>query len=256
MSLEVDGRVNAILEQLMQLALGNLYVYLEHSGQGDALDAIIESINMLTEELRNSRASLRSANEKLRRNEKLSTMGQLCGSVAHELRNPLGAIKNAAFFLRMAIDVKDPEVKETLDIIEREVQSSEAIISNLLDFSRPKLGSRMKVDINALLNECLTKLTVARNIEIVRQYDNSLNMILADPDQLKQAFTNIIQNALQAMVEKNHGSLMLSTERSGPDGIAISISDNGPGIPPDIQAKIFEPLFTTKSKGIGHRKYN
>ena len=189
------------------------------------------------------------AQEKLVRSEKLAVLGQLAGGMGHELRNPLGAIKNAAYFLNMALEEPEPEVKETLDILEKEVATSERIISSLLGFARPKPPIRRKVDINEVIQEALYHVTVPKNVKVVTQPGESLPAILADPDQLGQAFSNIIVNGIQAMPEG--GQLAVKSEASNQEWVTISFADTGVGIPKENLQKLFEPLFTTKAKGIG-----
>lgn len=192
---------------------------------------------------------LREAQEQLVRKEKLAILGQLAGGVGHELRNPLGSIKNAAYFLKMALEKPDSEVKETLEILNKEVATSEHIISSLLDFARPKLPTRHKVEINDLLQETLSRTTVPEKIKVVSKLDESLPQILADPEQLSQVFRNLILNALQAMPDG--GQLEIRSEVSPPAQVTISFADTGVGIPEDNLKKLFEPLFTTRAKGIG-----
>jgi signal transduction histidine kinase len=192
---------------------------------------------------------LRDAQEQLVRQEKLAILGQLAGGVGHELRNPLGAIKNAAYFLNMALEQPGPEVKETLEILEREVATSERIISSILDFARPKPPSQRKVDVNDVVQEALSRTTVPQNVEVVSQPDKGLASILADPQQLGQAFANIILNAIQAMPQG--GRLVVKSEVPSPGWVAVSFADTGAGIPEEDLGRLFEPLFTTKAKGIG-----
>ena len=192
---------------------------------------------------------LRDAQEKLVSREKLAVLGQMAGGVGHELRNPLGAIKNAAYFLNMVLEEPEPDVKETLEILETEVTTSERIISNLLDFARPKSANLQKVDVNDVVQEALSRAAVPENIEVVSHKDEALPTILADSFQLGQAFSNIILNAIQAMPEG--GQLALKSETSGPEWVAVSFADTGVGMPEETLGKLFEPLFTTKAKGIG-----
>ena len=192
---------------------------------------------------------LRDAQEQLVRSEKLAVLGQLAGGVGHELRNPLGSIKNAAYFLKMALEKPEPEVKETLEILNKEVATSEHIISSLLDFARPKPPTRHKVEINHLLQEALSRTKVPEKIKVVSKLDKSLPQILADPEQLGQVFRNLILNAIQAMPDG--GQLEIRSEVSPPAQLAISFADTGVGIPEDNLEKLFEPLFTTRAKGIG-----
>jgi PAS domain S-box-containing protein len=192
---------------------------------------------------------LREAQEQLVHQEKLAVMGELAGGVGHELRNPLGAIKNAAYFLNMVLEEPEPKVRESLEILQKEVATSERIIGSLLDFARPKAPIRRKVEINEVLREALSRSTVPEDIEVVTQHDGGKAAILADSDQLVQTFGNIILNAIQAM--PYGGQLTIKSETVSLDSIAISFSDTGVGIPEETLERLFEPLFTTKAKGIG-----
>lgn len=192
---------------------------------------------------------LREAQERLVRRERLAALGQLAGNVGHELRNPLGAINNAVYLLRLLLPAPDPQVQETLEIIESEVARSEKIISSLLSFARRELPAFERVELNRLVLEALSHLQVPENIQISRQLDTALPPILADPIQLVQAFGNILLNAIQAMPEG--GRLTLKSEAIEDRQVAVSIQDTGVGIPPANLERIFEPLFTTKAKGIG-----
>ena len=192
---------------------------------------------------------LQDAQVRLVRSEKLAVIGQLAGGVSHELRNPLGAIKNASYFLNMAIEQPEQEVKETLEILEKEVATSERIISSLLEFARPKPATLQNVHINEVIEESLCRVTVPENVKVVRHLDETLPIILADPGQLGQVFINIILNAIQAMPEG--GQLVIKSEVPGPKWVDVSFTDTGVGIPKENMRKLFEPLFTTKAKGIG-----
>jgi len=187
--------------------------------------------------------------EQLRRSEKLAVLGQLAGGVGHELRNPLGAIKNAAYFLNMVLEKPKPEVKETLEILDEEVASCEHIISSLLDFTRQKPPTRRKIDIEDVIQRTLSHMRVTERVEVVSQLEKAVPPILADPDQLSQVFGNIILNAIQAMPEG--GQLVIKSSVPEPGWIAISFADTGVGIPAEAMTKVFEPLFTTKAKGVG-----
>ncbi len=187
--------------------------------------------------------------EQLIRREKLAMLGQWAGGVGHELRNPLGAIKNAAYFLKMVIEEPEPEVKEMLEILEKEVAASDRIISSLLDFARPKPLIQQEVNIDDIVIEALSHVTVPENVEIVRQLDETLPAISADFDKLGIVFGNFIRNAIQAMPDG--GKLSVKSEMPSPEWVAVSFTDTGVGIPEENRSKLFEPLFTTKSKGIG-----
>ena len=200
--------------------------------------------------------------ERLLRSEKLAVLGQLAGGVGHELRNPLGAIKNAAYFLHMVLEKPEPDVAETLQILDREVDNCERIISSLLDFAQPRELALRQVHLPEVIEEALARTTVpnlpaqAGNVEVLTRYAEALPLITADPDQLGLVFGNLILNAVQAM--PGGGRLTITaayveggTVRNPQSAIRIQVSDTGVGIPEEHLGKIFEPLFTTKAKGIG-----
>ena len=187
--------------------------------------------------------------EHMVRSQELAVLGKLARGMAHELCNPLGAIKNAAYFLNMGLEEPKSEVKDALEILERNIARCEKIISNLLAFSSKKPPTRRKVDVNETVREALSRITMGDNVEVESHLDEALPAIQADPDQLAQAFGNIILNAIQSMPEG--GNLVVKTKVARPDWMAISFTDTGAGIPKDDLKKVFEPLFTTKAKGIG-----
>jgi PAS domain S-box-containing protein len=187
--------------------------------------------------------------QKLRTTEKLAALGELAGGVGHELRNPLGAIKNASYFLNMTLDQSDPEVQETLGILEREVATAEGIITSLLDYARARPPMRRKVNVNEIVRQALSRVDIPQSISVVDELDSSMPPVMADPAQLLQVFTNIALNAVQAMPGGGH--LTLHTEARGDDWTAVSFTDDGVGIAPEDRDKLFEPLFTRRAKGIG-----
>jgi PAS domain S-box-containing protein len=208
-------------------------------------------------ERKKTEKALRDAQEELVRKENLAMLGQLAGGVGHELRNPLGAIKNATYFLNMALEDPEPQVKEAVGILDKEVTTSEKIITSLLDFAQRKPPSRGKVDVNEVVQKALSRTTVPENVEVVSQLDEPLPTIMADPDELCQAFGNIILNAIQAMTSLSSvktpegGTLTIKTKVDSPQWVAVSFTDTGGGISREKLGKIFEPLFTTRAKGIG-----
>lgn len=187
--------------------------------------------------------------ELLVHSEKLAVVGQLAGGVGHELRNPIGAIKNSVYFLNMVLEKPEPEIKETLEILEKEITTSERIISSLLDFAHTRPPIKQKVNINNIIQDRLTCAKIPKNIKLTGKLHKELPDILADPDQLRQIFSNIILNAIQALPKG--GKLIIKSKTLSPKWVIVSITDTGIGISKDTMGKLFEPLFTTKAKGIG-----
>ena len=191
----------------------------------------------------------KQAEDALRRKEKLTVLGQMAGGVGHELRNPLGAIKNAIYLLNMALEEPEDEVKESLKIIDEEVTTSERIISSLLDFARPRPLNLSETIISDIVQSAQKYITVPDKIVVINNLDKNLPSIIADPEQLTQIFRNIILNGIQAMHEG--GQMVINVKTENQTWLVITFTDSGEGISEENLGKLFEPLFTTKAKGIG-----
>ncbi|MBW2184721.1 MAG: PAS domain S-box protein, partial [Deltaproteobacteria bacterium] len=209
-----------------------------------------EARNTLERKVEERTRELKEAHETLVRKEKFAVLGELAGGVSHELRNPLGVIKNSIYFLNMKMNTfKDEGVKENLKILSREITTANKIISDLLDFTRDKTPVRLEVNLNQLVEEMLLKSSIPANIRVITELTEHMVPISIDPTQVAQVFINLIENGLQAMAEGG-GTLKVSTS-VGDNTIDVIFADEGCGIPKDNLDKIFDPLFTTKIKGIG-----
>ncbi len=175
-------------------------------------------------------------------------MGQLASGVGHELRNPLAVINNALYMLRLQKNSKDKVTREYLDIIDQEVAASNKIITDLLTFARVKPSNQSPTDMHALLDPILKKFPPTENVSVKINLAQNLPHIWVDSQQIEQVLANLITNAYQAMPEG--GSLEINAKTTG-NALQLDIKDSGVGIPPENLEKIFEPLFSTKTKGIG-----
>jgi PAS domain S-box-containing protein len=191
---------------------------------------------------------LREAQDQLVRQERLALMGQLAGSIGHELRNPLGVISNAIYYLKMAQPDANDTIREYLDIIEKETRTSDKIVTDLLDFTRIKSLDRQAVAVSELVRQSLERYPVPPSVELTLEMAPNLPPVYADPQHILQVLGNLTVNACQAM--DNVGKLVISAAAQS-DMIRIAVQDSGVGIPPENMKKLFEPLFTTKTKGIG-----
>ncbi len=192
--------------------------------------------------------------EQLIQSEKMSAIGQLVSGVAHELNNPLAGI---SAFAQLLLTEKrfPPDQRTAAEMIYAEARRASRIVQNLLTFARQHKPERTSTSLNQVLDDALElrgyELRV-RGIEVVRDYDEDLPETMADAHQLQQVFLNLITNAEQAM-EKRQGNtqrLTVSTRRAG-NVIRIEVEDSGPGIPPNLLERIFNPFFTTKPTGSG-----
>lgn len=197
---------------------------------------------------------LRENEERLIQAEKLTSLGQLAASIAHEINNPLAGVLVYTKLLSKKIASDNFEKKEVLDQlskIETEVGRCSGIIRNLLDFARQSMPTLRPVDVNQVLEQVLSLVghqAQLQKVEVVKEFRPSLPPVLADFNQLQQVFTNLTLNAIQAM--PNGGTLRLRTSVVDSE-VRVDVQDTGCGIPKENFKKLFTPFFTTKEKGKG-----
>jgi PAS domain S-box-containing protein len=202
------------------------------------LETLIEE---RTEELSETQA-------KLIQREKMAQLGQLARGIAHELRNPLGVISNAVYYLKTPHAQNDGTTREYLNIIEIEVNRSEKTITDLLEYSREPVPIFEKTDIGELLQEILGGLPTPDSIRITTKVDGSAPAAQIDSRQIGMVLNNLLTNAYQAMPEGGNLDIEISQLD---DHVRLAIHDTGSGIAAQNIQTIFEPFFTTKPKGIG-----
>lgn len=193
-------------------------------------------------------AELERAREELVRQTRLAAIGQVSASIAHELRNPLGSVRNAVYYLKRHTTKEDATVAEFLDVIDDEVSASDRIIGDLLEMTRAKAAAKRRFDLAELVNEVCFRAKDAEQISCRIDAEPDPFEVHADPDQLRQVIVNLVDNAVQAM--GGRGQLHVHMAR-GNDCDIVSFCDTGPGIPLDARESVFEPLVTTKAKGVG-----
>lgn len=180
--------------------------------------------------------------------ERLATLGWIAGGVAHELRNPLNVVKTSVYYLLNARSPTPEKVAEHLDRIERHVEQADGVITALADFARMPLPEAQTFDVGDCLSDALDQVALPASIEISLEGIDRLPNVCADPGQIRIVFSNLIRNAAEAMA--GAGRLSLAGRADG-DHAEIVVSDSGPGIPPERLARIMEPFFTTKPRGLG-----
>jgi two-component system, NtrC family, sensor kinase len=198
------------------------------------------------------RRELEETQAQLLQAEKIASLGRLSAGVAHEINNPLAGILIYAELLERQLKNADFDREYLTEIISQTLRCQQ-IVTRLLEFSRQSLGQRTHFDINGIILRCIDLIShqaIFHNIEVKTELNAELPQIMGDPGQLQQVLTNLLLNAADAM--QGQGKITV-TSRPNPshDGIILTLTDTGPGIPPDIQDKIFEPFFTTKAPGKG-----
>ena len=199
-------------------------------------------------------------NERMFRAEQLATMGQFAAGIAHELRNPLTAIRSTVQYLENEFDQNSDQRKLAHDILD-DVDRLNNIVGNLLSLARPAQSNPEEIDIRREIERCANFIEAkakSQNIKLQTDFEKNLPKLRFDPAELRQVFLNVMMNGLQAMPEG--GMLLIKAcclvEEAhdfiaGSERMLIQIEDEGPGIPANLRQKVFEPFFTTKVGGTG-----
>jgi two-component system NtrC family sensor kinase len=186
--------------------------------------------------------------EQLIVSEKLAAVGRLAASFSHDIRNPLAVIKNSVCFLEMRLkENADDKVMKHLRMLEEEINYSDILINNLLDFTKKNPPYLHEANLNEVTKAAISSVAIPENIEIIFKL-NEIPTMLIDEAQLKRVFTNIVLNALQAMPDG--GKLTVQTSRDQ-DFVETAFSDTGTGICEENMQKMFTPFFSTKANGVG-----
>lgn len=184
------------------------------------------------------------------RNEQLAAVGELAASIAHEVRNPLAGMKGALELLRRELTAK-PGSLEVVDEVLAQIDRLSNLVRDLLSYARPRPLIRSEFDLHEMLDRLVRYLedqAETASVTVQRIYGPGTARLHADPALLEQVFSNLLQNAMQAMDEG--GTLTVSTRLDGRNSV-ISFEDTGRGIAPDVLTQIFQPFFTTKHRGSG-----
>lgn len=190
--------------------------------------------------------------QQLAQKERLAAMGQMMAGVAHELNNPLTAILGISDLLRERAD--DEATRRQVDLILKQARRAAAIVQNLLTLSRPAAVNRPRILLGEILTRAIESQQQAlrqKNIQVEWKAGENLPPIEGDSRLLEQVFANLLLNAEQAIAStRDHGTIAISLDSAG-DKLRVTLSDDGPGIPPENLGKIFDPFFTTKRPGGG-----
>jgi signal transduction histidine kinase len=202
-------------------------------------------------------AELREAQANLLRQERFATLGQLTATVSHELRNPLGAILTSVYILRNGFKEAELVVQRSVERIERSTIRCNRIIDELLDFTRISELVLEPAPVDALLEKTLNEQELRPEIKLLRDFGLGDIAVPLDDDRFRRVIINVLDNACQAMIgegteDAGTGECVLTVRTRSHNGrVEIMFEDTGPGIPPDVFGKIYEPLFSTKGFGVG-----
>ena len=195
--------------------------------------------------------SVRRIEDEIEISRRLSAAGRLTRGVAHEVKNPINAIVLHLQLLQDKLRQDDPDTRRHMDIIGNEIHRLDRVVQILVDFTRPRDLHLEETDMRRILEEVgvlASPEAGRRRIQILHDLPEEPLVVRADPDLMKQAVLNLVLNGVQAMTRG--GTLTLAARRDE-ESILIEVRDQGSGIPPEVQEKIFELYFTTKEGGSG-----
>ncbi len=197
---------------------------------------------------------LREASAELVRRERLAMLGQISSTVSHELRNPLGTIRNSLFTITRRTRDTDLDLEAVLERANKSIERCNTIIGELLDYASDKTPVREPADVDSWLAAVLDEVKLPEPIELRRDLSSGAEVAI-NPDAMHQVVINLVDNACQAMLDEETprgGSPVLEIATRNENGHAmLSFSDNGPGIPAESRDRVFEPLYSTKTFGVG-----
>lgn len=235
---------------LYGFAVADTFIF-RYRSAADELEATASELRHATEELTNSYLELSVVQEELFRKRQLASVGELAGSIAHEVRNPLAIIRNAASSLKRP--VVGPEDKSTLfGIIEEEIMRLNNLVAELLRFARPVNVHREPVPLTDVLRHVAEKVQPPQKVEIHVPADPDVETVWADPNLLKLALVNLVENAVQASAPD--GVVTLSASRDaleGGPGVKIQVADHGHGMDSETRRRASDPFFSTRPSGTG-----
>lgn len=209
---------------------------------------LAEANERLEDRVRKRTSELRSAQADLVKSEKFATLGKVSGGIAHEIRNPLSAVKTSAYFLLNARNPSEEKVREHLERIDRQVTVIDNVVTALSDVAKLPDAELESTDVAAILRQTVNSVGLPDRIEVDISLGEDIPQVLADENQIVIAFANLIRNARDAM--SNGGRLSISATVES-DCVLFHIADTGSGIEEANLKKILEPLFTTKARGMG-----
>ncbi|MBI5773849.1 MAG: hypothetical protein HZA89_08925 [Verrucomicrobia bacterium] len=192
------------------------------------------------------------ARESSTRQDQLQASGRLAAEIAHQLKNPLAIINNAAFNLQRALLEKRGDPAPQIEIIREEVNRADRIITELMGYAKLAEGRVEKLDAAGEMDHALAQVLpegAQFEIRVTRRYAPHLPPLWMQRGHLQDILVNVLQNAREAM--EGRGELEVQIQATADPSVQISVRDTGPGIPPELHGKIFEPYFTTRKKGTG-----
>ncbi len=251
--LVIAGGLSLLLTKQITNPLTKLAEYTRRVGKGEYTAEVEikgeDEVSSVASDVKTMVRQLLQMQERLLTSERLATLGQFPGNISHELRNPLGVIDSSAYYLKTKLKDADEKVHEHLDRIQSSVGGATAIIESLFNLTRMKEPRLSVLDLIAITHDAIVTSKAPATLNIIQNFPEQEVLVTADREQLGMTFQNIIKNAVEAMDGK--GTLTVTVNTTADGQAEVSFADTGPGIAPEDSDRVFQPLFSTKAKGIG-----
>jgi signal transduction histidine kinase len=222
--------------------------------QRDEMRELGHYVQVLMTNMAETRSDLAHSRTQLAHAETLAAVGKLAATVAHEIRNPLTAVKMWLYSLRRTVG-HGSEALQKLEVVSDEIIRLENIVRQFLEFSRPPQLNLSRHDVCRLVDKTLELVKYRleeQQVQIVRHDTPELPSVLVDAEQMRQVFLNLINNAVEAMPQGGRIRIAASkSRRGGHEMLTVRIADTGCGMAQEVQQRVFEPFFTTKPEGTG-----
>ncbi|MDJ0781649.1 MAG: sensor histidine kinase [Desulfosarcinaceae bacterium] len=254
--------IDTLIRGTRQVADGN-FTPITVPTSGDEIEALGRQFNAMASALSASFSKrtreLEAAQEELIKHEKLSVLGQLTATVSHELRNPLGVIRSSIYFLERKQPNADPKIRQHLARIEAQVELCDTIVNDLLDYARTRQPEPVFTEITPFLESLVEEIALPDDIHLRCDFEADIPIVPFDRIKLRGAITNLVENAVTAVQAKqteketppDYQAEISFTARASRRGVRLTVRDNGVGMSPETAAQAFEPLFTTRARGVG-----
>jgi signal transduction histidine kinase len=218
---------------------------------------VIHLNKTLEERVEQRTSALRTAESELLRKERLATLGELTGTMAHELRNPLGSIVTSFTVIRNKLKSSDGELNRNFDRAERNIDRCTGIINDLLEYAQVRAPNREAAILDRLVRETVEEYSLPDGIALDLDLGLDDRTVMVDSEQIRRIILNFLDNSCQSIAARlispdgmTEGNIEVRTMPAD-EAVELSVSDNGVGIPRELAEKIFEPLFSTKPFGVG-----
>jgi signal transduction histidine kinase len=245
--------IGLLLRRFLKRPLNDLTEIARSYGSGDynppVQKDVVDEFKMIVSVFQKMGEEIRDRMSELKEKERLAAIGELSGNISHEMKNSLGVIDSSVYYLKMRLKGEDEKVRTHLERIKTAVITSDGIIKSLADLTRMKALNLERLNLIDVVVGSIRAADPPETVDVIETYAEEEIGIDGDPEALGMAFRNIIHNAIRSMDGK--GALSVAIKRPDEHEVEVSFADTGPGISKENLSKIFQPLFTTRAKGMG-----